>query len=110
LLPSCSHKYWASERAQSLLLERYKADPMLREAFEVAEDADMENTQDVITLPDEDALPPGGSSTETPIANIERSPIEHTPIETAENGRRYDMWPGIFFDVPGTFQLAANVM
>ncbi|KAK4448009.1 hypothetical protein QBC34DRAFT_301814 [Podospora aff. communis PSN243] len=103
----CSHKYWASERAQSLLVERYKADPMLRQAFEIAEDADMDNTQDVITPQDEDALPPGGSSTQTP---IEQSSTEHTPIETAENGRRYDMWPGKFFDNTGALMSTSGAL
>jgi hypothetical protein len=59
----------------------------------------MVNSRDAATLQTEDVPLPDPSFTQTPTPNVEQPPVDHTPIETAEDGRRYDMWPGESFSV-----------
>jgi len=70
----------------------------------------MVNSQDTTTLQTEDVPLPDPSFTQTPTPNVEQPPVDHTPIETAEDGRRYDMWPGESFFCSLDFQQAANLL
>lgn len=90
MVASCSHKEWGEERADAIVMERIDAGPNMTTEFK---EAWSEQVAAQKRLKAERRAPnPFSSSYNPPLA--ETIVNDYTPIETAEDGRYYDRWPG----------------